>query len=216
LTEWLRVEGGVANTFDSSGFINARASFKDGSESETEKTYMGLVTLTAPDSMGFLAKSQLYLGAVNGNGLGQDYHSTHWYAGANINTPQEGLKFAASFDYRDNKDGSTLPDEFTPANAVWAAKHAWAVAGYVIWSANDKLTFSDRVEYATADTNTSLGDDLKLFANTLTVDYKLWANVITRVEFRWDHSLDSDLNPQPFGDDDENAFSLALNVIYQF
>jgi len=39
------------------------------------------------------------------------------------------------------------------------------------------------------------------------------ANVITRAEFRWDHSLSDD---KPYGIDDENALTLAANVIYKF
>ena len=54
---------------------------------------------------------------------------------------------------------------------------------------------------------------------TATVQYDLWKNVITRVEFRWDHSLnDADAfggtvqgNPQYV-----NAFMLAANIIYKF
>jgi hypothetical protein len=48
---------------------------------------------------------------------------------------------------------------------------------------------------------------------TATLDYNLWANVLTRLEFRWDHSYTGGI----FNDGtDENALSLALNVIYKF
>lgn len=218
LTEWLRIEGGIANTFSALP-INGRASFKDGQESETEKTFLGLVTLTAPESMGFLANSQLYGGVVTGNAFGQDYHTTHWYAGANVNTPMEGLRVAASFDYRDNGDGQVLEEEpLSYATAITAAESAWTLAGYLIWDVNPKLTLADRFEFLRGETGNGDVDDVKIIANTFTVDYKLWANVITRAEFRWDHSLDDDI--KPFGaypnHGQENAFSLALNVIYQF
>jgi 4-hydroxy-L-threonine phosphate dehydrogenase PdxA len=46
----------------------------------------------------------------------------------------------------------------------------------------------------------------------------LWANVISRVEFRWDHVEHGkafDITPQ--GDvAHDNAYLLALNLIYQF
>ena len=58
---------------------------------------------------------------------------------------------------------------------------------------------------------------------TLTAQYDLWKNVITRVEFRWDHSLnDSDAfggtsyAPVFGGPTAVNAYMLGLNVIYQF
>jgi hypothetical protein len=216
LNSWLRIEAGVANTFD--GPINGKATFVNGEQSETEKTYLGLVTLTAPESFGFLAKSQLYLGAVNGNGFGQSYHTTHWYAGGNFNTPVEGLKLAAAFDYRDqnskreiNLDNGILgwDDVFT------ASDSAWTIAGYLIYDLNPKLTLANRFEYV--EFNAASGTDLpdvNVIADTVTLDYKLWANVKTRLEFRWDGSLDSDV--KPYGYTDQNAISLALNVIYQF
>jgi hypothetical protein len=54
---------------------------------------------------------------------------------------------------------------------------------------------------------------------TATADYSLWKNVISRAEFRWDHSFDGN---KPFGGtvagspDAEQAVSLALNIIYLF
>jgi hypothetical protein len=220
LTEWLRIEGGAANTFD--GPLWARSSFHDGSESETEKTYLGLITLTAPESMGFLAKSQLYAGVVTGNGFGNDYRSTHWYGGANINTPVEGLRFAASFDYRDNgRDNDPffdVEDLITASDFIWAADNAWSAAAYLIWQINPKFTLADRFEYVTSDTDAALGEDIEILANTVTLDYKLWENVITRAEFRWDGSLSDDIKPFGSLEDggDSDAFTLALNVIYQF
>ncbi|HRZ91492.1 MAG TPA: hypothetical protein P5022_01160, partial [Candidatus Paceibacterota bacterium] len=53
----------------------------------------------------------------------------------------------------------------------------------------------------------------EVFAETLTLDYKLWDPVITRLELRWDHDLEGG---NSFGDLDTNALSLALNVIYKF
>ncbi|MGH7943074.1 MAG: outer membrane beta-barrel protein, partial [Limisphaerales bacterium] len=54
---------------------------------------------------------------------------------------------------------------------------------------------------------------------TLDIQYSLWANVMTRGEFRWDHVEHGD----PFGASPNTGlpyksgdFLLALNVIYQF
>ena len=55
---------------------------------------------------------------------------------------------------------------------------------------------------------------------TATVQYQLWANVLSRVEFRWDH-----VDGNAFGYTvrrlwrlpmKKNDFLLALNLIYQF
>jgi hypothetical protein len=47
------------------------------------------------------------------------------------------------------------------------------------------------------------------------VQYDLWKNVLTRAEFRWDHALNGSdpWGPAPSLD---NAFLLALNIIYKF
>ena len=59
---------------------------------------------------------------------------------------------------------------------------------------------------------------------TVTLQYALWANVLSRVEFRWDHAE----HGTPFGyttysetsyynaGGTSNAYTLALNLIYQF
>jgi hypothetical protein len=215
-TEWLRIEGGVANTLD--GPINARSRFANGEESETEKTYLGLVTLTAPESFGAMAGSQLYLGIVDGidasNGfdadgtyLGNYFDTTSLYAGLTAKTPVEGLLVGAAFDYLDAKvdAGGTKEDA-----------DSYAIGGYLIYQATEKLTIADRFEYANFEgIDADAGEyDFDVIANTLTVDYKLWANVKTRAELRWDHSLEDDY--EIYGDGDEDSVWLGLNVIYQF
>jgi len=85
------------------------------------------------------------------------------------------------------------------------------------------------VEYATGTTGTwnqtnplATTSHDAFFANAFTVDYSLWANVITRAEFRWDHDLTG--SHSAFATTSgavangmaNNALSLALNVIYQF
>jgi hypothetical protein len=88
----------------------------------------------------------------------------------------------------------------------------------------DKWTFANRVDYATGSAGVfdavnvnNHGD--QLISETFTAGYALWKNVITRGEFRWDHSLSGD---KPFGGTlagepaNKNAVSIALNIIYQF
>jgi hypothetical protein len=48
---------------------------------------------------------------------------------------------------------------------------------------------------------------------TETIGYQLWKNVITRVEFRWDHDA-TDSNSYSTGLD--NVFLLAANILYKF
>ena len=51
------------------------------------------------------------------------------------------------------------------------------------------------------------------------MQYDLWKNVISRVELRWDRSVNGDdmFGGSQAGDPDrKNAFLLAANVIYKF
>lgn len=212
---------GVANTVGAS--INERAQGPNNSDvtkAESYKTYMASVAVTAPDSMGFLAGSTLYGGVVNGfnssadtapgtpGGLGAD--QTSYYVGATVATPVTGLRFGAAFDYRDvyGLKGST-----------------WAVAGYASYQATEKLSFHARGEYMTDTAKFFTYSDGTPFASdtilafTGTVQYDLWKNVISRLEFRWDHALDGTptFGGDEFGSPDrKNAVLLAANLIYKF
>jgi len=53
-----------------------------------------------------------------------------------------------------------------------------------------------------------------LFGLTGTLAYQLWAHTLGRLEVRWDHDLNS--RGEFLNGTANNAFSLALNVIYQF
>lgn len=215
VAEWLGLSAGVANTYNSA--INERANRVGTTTAESEKTYMGGITLTAPESMGFLKGATLYGAIINGlNGVASatEYDVTHYYVGATIPTPLTGLTFGACYDYRAN--GLPYKTDGT--------SYANATAVYLSYQATEKLKFNNRSEYATGTKGTffNVADNRhndEVFADTFTVDYSLWANVVTRAEFRWDHYLDQ--NPGAFGgnavsDLDNNAFSLALNVIYKF
>jgi hypothetical protein len=219
VTDWLSIAGGVANTFYSA--INDRAS-RGGVMLESDKAYMGSVTITLPDSAGPMAGSVLYLGVVNGlegaTGANNSEKTTGYYAGATVKTPLTGLSVGAAFDYRSDGIGVATPVE----------NKAYTVAGYLTYAVTEKLRINDRVDYANADTGTFYGTAATgytgvsganrehLLSNTFTVDYSLWDNVITRAEFRWDHSLNGD---QPYGGFDNpmrNAYILAANIIYKF
>jgi hypothetical protein len=60
----------------------------------------------------------------------------------------------------------------------------------------------------------------KVLALTATAQYDLWKNVISRVELRWDHSLNAQ---ETWGGKDpdstpslKNEWMLAANIIYKF
>lgn len=213
VTSWLSVAGGVANT--AFGPINGKG--HQYGEAESEKTFLGSVTLTAPDSFGPLAGSVLYAGVIDGSAFGNPEDSTHVYVGGTVKTPLEGLSLGAAWDYRD--DG--------PMAFQVVQNRAYSLAGYASYAITEKFKANARVDYVNADAGTfyanfDVEDGVirptskreKLLGTTLTLDYALWDNVLTRAEVRWDHSLNGD---RPFGNDDEkNAVTLTANVVYKF
>jgi hypothetical protein len=230
------VTSGPLGSLWNQGFANAGATSGEftGSDNQAEshKTYMGSVALTAPSTMGFLAGSTVYAGLVNGfnnsvagSGLGDD--QTSYYVGATVATPVTGLRFGAAFDYLDLQRVSETATDGSGAVAS-ANASAWATSLYASYQATEKLSFHARVEYTDAKLeNASIGgaeggasfsSKAEIVSTTATVQYDLWKNVLSRVEFRWDHSQDGNM----FGGstsgvpDRENAFMLAANVIYKF
>jgi hypothetical protein len=125
-------------------------------------------------------------------------------------TPSSALKLGASFDYVElhNK---------TAANP--GCDSTWNVAVYGNIQATDKLSFNARAEYLD-DSDAGLIYGTQAEEITLTTQYNLWANVLSRVEFRWDHVEHGTAFDQTghtsFSANKANAFMLAFNVIYQF
>lgn len=182
--------------------------------SESQKSYMAAVALTAPDSMGFLSGAVLYAGVVDGLvAAGNLADTTSIYVGATIPTPVEGLAAGISWDYRlENGPGANAISAAGATSGAWAS----ALAGYVSYDVTEKIAAHYRIDWATGTDGSFTvvqGSEDKVLSNTLTVDYKAWENVISRLELRWDHSLDG---TSPYGVADRNDITVAANVIYQF
>ena len=217
---------GIANTMGP--VINSRSfngdTFGNNAYSETYKTYMGSLAITAPESLGFLAGSTLYVGAVNGFnnsmvGTGFGAPNFNGYIGATLATPVTGLRVGGAFDIL-NVDTTYDAAADTDVNA-----DIETLAGYVSYQATEKLSLHGRVEWVHADLDTppgltlgNFGANDNFYALTATAQYDLWQNVITRLEVRWDRTDDGDA----FGADNNgnadrrNAFLIAANVIYKF
>jgi hypothetical protein len=194
---------------------------------ESQKTYMGTIAFTAPDSFGALKGATLAFGIINSVDSSLEAYGsgtkTSYYAGLTVPTPSNKVKLGAAFDYLNFND--KVSGANTKEDSVW-------VAGlFSTFQATDKVSLNLRGEIVDA---TQLGiDGLPASPNpldlyyaghyagelTATVSYQIWANVLSRVEFRWDHvggdafgySQDGTGNPNK-----KNDFLLALNLIYQF
>jgi hypothetical protein len=208
----LTLQAAVADTWNS---INGRMGI------ESRKAYAGGITLTAPDSFGALKGGTLNAAIIHAPGTGPgnlvNGGRTSLYAGATLPTPIAAFKTGFAFDYvidHDNGVGNPSND------------NAWVLGLYATIQATDKLSFNARAEYVDdsdgvlyAYAPTSFLPSNKAEEVTLTVQYQLWANVLSRVEFRWDHlehGTPFDTSTATGNPVHANAYLLALNLIYQF
>jgi len=231
INDMVSASAGVANT--TGPVINSRAFAPvQGSNpyAESYKTYMASLALTAPDSFGFASGSTLYGGVVNGYnnsvlGSGLGMPTLNAYVGGTLATPVTGLRLGAAWDLLNIDTKNPSPALFS---GTTAKADIWSLAGYASYQATEKLSFHGRVEYVTGDIDEGFGTigvgnfgrNNGIYAVTATAQYDLWKNVISRVEFRWDHVE----HGTAFGAADattgaptrSNAFLLAANIIYKF
>lgn len=181
--------------------------------SESDKTYMGAVTLTAPDDWGFVAGSALYLGVVDGFStgfFGAANDVTSYYVGVTLATPIKQLKVGAAYDYAHLHDNDFGPTGYAQTLGLYASVQA-----------TEKLSFHARGEWldVTDGVAGAAGVADEAIALTGTVQYDLWANVLTRLEIRWDTSVEG---PRPYGGSvspgggKKDEVLVAANIIYKF
>ena len=219
INDIVSVMGGVANTMDP--VINQRPTDLDlnTTKDQWNVTYMGAVAVTAPEDMGAFAGSTLYGGVLYGRSDASSLfpavdegNRTQWYAGATLATGVDGLSVGAAFDYVDFQETS---DPTPDGGSLW-------VAGlYASFQATEKLSLHARGEYARANSGFDPDPDDDANANawegTLTAQYDLWQNVITRLEYRWDNrNYGPNFGDAQQGETLNNAHMVALNVIYSF
>ncbi|MGB7769023.1 MAG: outer membrane beta-barrel protein [Verrucomicrobiia bacterium] len=219
INDMLTVQAGVA---DGSNVGTSPAAINGTSAIESQKAYMGDIQFTAPDSAGWMKGATFTLGAIDAAGNTITPGHTSLYAGATLPTPDSALKLGAAFDYLDEHDTGIAQG----AGRNASDNSIWVIGLYGNYQATDKLSFNLRGEYVDGDglypTSAGISTTAKSGAGeefTATVQYNLWANVISRVEFRWDHAEQGKYfgyNPANGNATRNNDFLLALNLIYQF
>jgi len=206
------VSGGVANgdsgfglnggSLTAAGFASGQSgsSFR-GMLAESSKVYMGSVVVKAPESTGWLSGSSLYVGAVNGDANGSKNDPTLLYVGVSLATPIKELTLGASADLL--------------FNGGMGNSYANAYAFYTGYQITEKLKANNRFEYATSGYGAFLPGrtEDKIIGETFTLDYALWANVLTRGEFRWDRAVDGGTGPF---NGQKNDLSITASVVYKF
>lgn len=188
INDAISVSAGVANTFGAS--INERSHGPNSAATpspvtaESYKTYMGSIALTAPSDWGWAAGSTLYAGVVNGFSSTAVDVQTSLYIGGTLATPVTGLKVGAAFDWVQEEHFANNSDSL------------FTVGLYASYQASEKLSFHGRGEFLSGELP---GENVEVYALTGTVQYDLWANVISRLEVRWDVSDGGPGNGHFFG-----------------
>jgi len=241
--EW-SFNAGVANTLTPG--INTRDTYNTGyvqNDNVWHKTVMGSVTFNAPSNWGWASGSAFYAGVVYGFAGGhqgkptypgapigdQGGNQVNYYAGATLNSPWKDVTFGAAFDYVQNVGGVSYALGYH-APALHQDDYIFGL--YNTIKVTDKLSFNTRGEFWDVDAKSgaSHGSDSGI-SLTETVEYDLWANVVSRLEFRYDKVITSDyyglynsynesyigyVLPTGTMIDNASSYGVYANVVYKF
>jgi len=231
----LSLSAGIANTLEAG--INQRSwDVGRGGIRESRdwnKAFLGSLAYTAPSSWGWAAGSSMYAGIIygfnggtmnnGGNDIGatgfyQDGNQMNVYVGTTLNTPWKQLTLGAAFDYVHNLLGGG-----TSGSTRWYNDDE-VLGLYATFKATDKLSLNGRAEYFHGQftepfNGGTFGYSSEGFELTGTLEYDMWANVVSRLELRWDR-FGSVNTPEALADagsvDHRDAVGLYANVIYKF
>ena len=212
ISDLISVQGGIADSFGPT--INQTGNDSTGIVAESSKTFMADVTMTAPKDWGWVAGSTAFAGVINGFNSGPFVNQTSFYTGVSLNTPMKELKVGGALDFVDIGKQQDL--QGFPGSSAYAT----VLGGYATYQATEKLSINARGEYGNA-TKTAVGVFLpssKVIEGTVTVQYDLWKNVLTRVEMRWDHDSGNHdvFGGGAFNTGKNNAYAILGNVVYKF
>ena len=182
LTDSVNVSFGLANAFDSTGDANGSI---DGTGNFA---YLVGLEVTAPESLGFLSGSTVYVGYASGADAGADSDDDNklLYVGASMASPIEGVSLGVAYDDLEEPEGDSD-----------------AVAIYTVWDVSDGVSLAGR--YDTLDNGS---DTMSMWSVTL--GYSVWDNVLTRLEYNYE------TGDGRVGDPRGDSSSFALNLYYQF
>jgi hypothetical protein len=209
---------GVANT--ANGIINSRA-YSHSNMNDWNKALMATLSYNAPSSWGSMAGSTLDAGIIYGfAGTGAAstwYHASgnqvNYYGGATLNTAWKPLKLGVALDYVHNLGGGTN------AATSYIEDNVFVAGFYGTYKATDKLDVSGRFEYLNdKSTHSPAGPSPSIdgVAVTGTVDYALWANVLSRLELRWDHASGKSADALQGTLAKTDSIGFYANLIYKF
>ncbi|MBI1952726.1 MAG: outer membrane beta-barrel protein [Candidatus Omnitrophica bacterium] len=196
LAPWLSTYFGVNQGWDVVDDNNTGKSLEwQVAATPTEKTFLSVAGMHGPEQA---------------NDNRDDRHLLDVVLGYN---PTEKLALKLNYDYGQEQDAvSESPGE----NASWHG-----VAGYARYQVNDWYALAARAEYfadfdgiRTAVRTNNNVTDLRWWELTLTNEFKVFKDLITRLEYRHDQASDAVFNAGSSTDNSQDTIS--LEVIYPF
>ncbi len=181
---------GVANSVDPR--INGAPANYD------RKSFLAGLTWLLPEGFGILSGTAFSAGYVNGRERTGTMPIQNLYLAAGLPLPSETWSLAFTYDAR-MLSGRGNDD------SVLGVYLGHQVSEKLKLNVRGEL-FQEGSKLFSAESATEQSDGYSL---TTTAEYLLWENVISRVEYRWDHT-DLRVNGR------ENTQSWHFNVIYQF
>lgn len=189
-TSWLTTLFGVSNGWDVVDDNNTGKSVEGGATmSLTPKTSLGVVGMVGPEQTG-------------------DNHDTrHLLDVVASYAPSDRLAFKINYDYGHEEDGAIEGQKDT----YWSG-----VAGYARYQWNDWYATAIRGEYfVDADgIRTAQNRDVRLWELTLTNEFKVYRDLISRLEYR--HDFASEKIFTDGGGVDRTQDTVSVEMIYPF
>jgi hypothetical protein len=181
---------GVANTV--SPRINGTA------ENVDRKTLLAGLTYLLPESLDPLGGSVFSVGYVNGRALTGAAAIEHLYLGLGLPLPTDRWRMGLVYDARMLAGPGNDDSVFGVYLGRRLNDRLWLNLRGEIFRDGDRLFSAE-----------SSAEQTDGHGITATLVYQLWENVISRLEYRWDH-YDAPVNGR------RNSQALHLNLIYQF
>lgn len=195
LTSWLSTYFGVNNGWDVVDDNNTGKSVEwQMALTPTPKTFLSVTGMHGPEQA---------------SDNRDDRHLIDVVLGYN---PNEKLSLKLNYDFGHEQDAVTEDVE----SASWQG-----VAGYARYQFNDRYALAARSEYFADFDGIRTGaraangvGDLRVWELTLTNEFKLYKDLITRLEYRHDHASDPVFSAGSSTDNTQDTFSLEM--IYPF
>jgi hypothetical protein len=178
------------------GVVNGWDNVKDNNDA---KTVLGRIGLSPYEDLS-IGVTGIY-GAEQDNDNGSQRGVVDLVATWEVS---DKLTVGLNYDYGHQEDALANGD-----NASW-----WGIAGYSRYQITDKWGWAIRGEFFDDDGGTRTGASQDLWELTFTNEYKLYDNLLVRLEYRRDASSENSFTKKDKTTDSQDTISLELVYIF--